>query len=210
MNGFINYKKLAVCLMGGLTVLAAGCSCYRNVVDPCYPERYEAEARHNIYDWLRPQVMNGHILDQTVWNYHFEKGTATLTPGGVEFLAYVVRRRPMADPIVYLQTAMDVPLDSNNPEKFVVERTNLDMKRVEAVRRSLAALNGARPQMFEVVVHDPHEVGQSSGFAGRVVQQRDASAMGSLPSGGASGGAASPGVGSGGGGGGGGGSSGGK
>ena len=42
MKGFIK-KRLAACVAGGL-VLAGGC-CYRDLVDPCYPERFEYAAR---------------------------------------------------------------------------------------------------------------------------------------------------------------------
>ncbi len=51
------------------------------------------------------------MLDQTVWNYHFEPGTDKLTPGGLEHLAYLARRRPYPDPVVFLQTAQDVAYD---------------------------------------------------------------------------------------------------
>ena len=45
MNGFIKKQAAALCVIGGLTALA-GCPCYRDIVDPCYPARYEAESRN--------------------------------------------------------------------------------------------------------------------------------------------------------------------
>src|SRR5438132_1499098 len=33
-------------------------------------------------------------LNQTIWNHHFEWGTDQLTPGGLDHLAHLTRRRP--------------------------------------------------------------------------------------------------------------------
>ena len=74
---------------------------YRDLVDPCYPERYNYQARQEVVASYTPQVQNGHVLDQTVWNYDFEAGTDRLTGGGLEHLAYLARRRPQPDPVVY-------------------------------------------------------------------------------------------------------------
>src|SRR3989442_571602 len=97
--------------------LAGGCQ-YRDLVDPCYPERYEHAARVEVRSIFAPQVHNGHVLDQTIWNSYFEAGTDRLTPAGLEQLAYLVRRRPAPDPVVYLQLAQDVPVayDPDHPD----------------------------------------------------------------------------------------------
>jgi len=182
MNGFVTLKRMAACILGGVAVLQGGCSAYRDVVDPCYPERYSAMARHETYEASEPQKNNGHVLEQTVWNYQFEPGTDRLTAGGAQHLAYLVRRRPAADPMVYVQTSQDLTLDSTNIDRFVEERNKLDAKRVEAVRKALTALNNGRPQVFEVLVHDPHEVSQSAVMMGNAIRKRDASAEGALPS----------------------------
>ena len=93
MNGFTKKAALAS-LCAGLLGLTTGCdTCLNNLYDPCYPQRYEAEARKETNDLTAPQVMNGHVLDQTVWDYHFEAGSDKLTPGGMEHLAYLARRR---------------------------------------------------------------------------------------------------------------------
>src|SRR6185369_17071235 len=92
MKGFIG--KVIVGLGCASALAGAGCNHYHDLVDPCYPERYWAEARQNVHEALGTQVRNGHVLDQTVWNYHFEEGTAVLTPGGRERLNYIARRRP--------------------------------------------------------------------------------------------------------------------
>ena len=109
MNGFAARAVSTVCALSGIAAL--GCYTWGDVVDPCYPQRYEFAARQEVKQAFSPQVQNGHILDQTVWNYHFEPGTATLTPAGLEHLAYLARRRPCPDPTIYLQVAQDIPYD---------------------------------------------------------------------------------------------------
>src|SRR5438309_2350326 len=109
MKGFIT-TKLAAGIMAGVA-LSGGCETYRSIVDPCYPQRYEYAARQEVLAAIAPQINNGHVLDQTVWNYHFEAGTDKLTPGGLEHLAYLARRRPTPDPVVYVQTAQDIAYD---------------------------------------------------------------------------------------------------
>jgi hypothetical protein len=156
MNGFIK-KKLAACVAGGL-VLGGGCH-YRDLVDPCYPERYEYAARQEIYGAVAPQVSNGHVLDQTIWNYHFEPGKDRLTPGGLEYLAYLARRRPCPDPTVYLQTAQDLLYDQAKPEGYATARAALDAARMKAVKDFLTAQTAGRQVDFQVVVHDPADPG---------------------------------------------------
>jgi hypothetical protein len=179
MNGFIQKRAAMLCVLGGLSALA-GCSCYRDIVDPCYPARYEAESRSLVIGGMAPQVNNGHVLEQTIWNYNFEAGTDKLTNGGVTSLAYLARRRPAPDPVVYVQTAQDLPLDAASVDKFAEERSKLDAKRVEAVRKALAAMTAGRGVNFEVLVHDPHEVGMSSNAMMRQVMLRDFGVQGVL------------------------------
>src|SRR5262245_49955435 len=52
--------------------------CYRNFIDPCYPERYEHAARQAVLAPFAQQVHNGHVLNQTIWNYYFEAGSDKL------------------------------------------------------------------------------------------------------------------------------------
>ncbi|HZU37657.1 MAG TPA: type II secretion system F family protein [Gemmataceae bacterium] len=157
MNGFRGHKLLAAGLVVGLAT-AAGCVC-DDVVDPCYPERYEAMSRQEANAAFAPQMNNGHVLDQTVWNYDFQSGTDVLTAGGRDHLAYLARRRPAPDPVVYLQTAQDVAYDPAAPDRYMVDRNQLDARRVVAVQKYLAAIGGARGIPFEVKVHDPPQVG---------------------------------------------------
>ena len=108
---------------------------------------------------MAPQVQNGHILDQTLWNFCFEEGSDKLTEGGRDHLNGLVRRRPNPDGRIYLATARDLGYDPANPQKYVDGRRDLDNRRVAAIQAYLGAQTAGRPMAFEVVVHDPMEVG---------------------------------------------------
>src|ERR1700741_807053 len=58
----------------------------RNVLDPCYPERYQFAARQAVIAPFAQQFHNGYVLNQTLWNYYFEAGTDKLTPAAMEKL----------------------------------------------------------------------------------------------------------------------------
>jgi len=155
MKGFVGK---AVTLLGWASALAGVgcCHTYRDLVDPCYPERYEYQARAETNGAFAPQVSNGHVLDQTIWNYHFEAGTDRLTPGGLEHLAYLARRRPIADPVIYLQTAHDLAYNPDKAGELAVKRDDLDAKRAIAIKSYLAAQTaGSRPMDFQVLRHNP-------------------------------------------------------
>jgi hypothetical protein len=200
MKGFIA-KAVTVAGLGGLAAAGGGCNAYREVVDPCYPARYEYMARREIDESFTPQVNNGHVLDQTVWNYHFEKkfeenpktkvvvgyGTADLTPGGLEHLAYLARRRPHPDPIIYLQTAQDIPYDPDHPEQFVENRRRLDEARIVAIQKYLSAQTAGRDVAFQIAIHDPADPGIAAVPAGRSVADMYSASRGNLTGGGGGG-----------------------
>jgi hypothetical protein len=180
MKGFIAKTVVAVGLSGGALV-ASGCY-YRDLVDPCYPQRYEYAARMEVNQALAPQVRNGHILEQTVWNYDFEPGTARLTPGGMEHLAYLARRRPTPDTCIYLQVAEppDIMFDPKAPEKYAEGRAKLDNDRILAIQSYLGAETAGRNLAFTVVVHDPAEVGMPAANSLRSIIASVAAAQGML------------------------------
>ena len=190
MNGFIK-KAAAVLGLAGAATGGLGCYGYRDLVDPCYPQRYEYAARREVIANFCPQVQNGHVLDQTVWNCHFEAGTDRLTPGGLDHLAYLARRRPHPDPIVFLQTAQDVPYNPAEPDKMVVARRELDDKRVQAIKNFLTAQTAGRAVDFQVLVHDPADVSQSAVPVSNSINQMYSGARGNLPTGGFGGGGGS-------------------
>jgi hypothetical protein len=198
MKGLIA-KALAAACGTGLLALAGCCGTgegYDKLVDPCYPQRYEAAAKHEVNEAIAPQMMNGHVLDQSVWDDHFEAGTDKLTFGGQEHLKYLARRRPHADPVVFLQVAQDVAYDPAKPDAYARARAELTAKRQQAVQTFLGAYTAGTPVDFRVVVHDAPEPGQSAVGVARSVLLMHNSYQGSLPTGGGGGsggsGAASP------------------
>jgi hypothetical protein len=162
MKGLMTKTLLATCCASLLGAVGGCDTLYNNCVDPCYPDRYNAMARQEVHDLEAPQIQNGHVLDQTVWNYHFETGTDKLTAGGLEHLAYLARRRPAPDAVVYLQAAQDIGYDPASPDKFAQARYDLDGKRIAAIQKYLNAQTSGRHLDFQVVVHDPAEVGQAA------------------------------------------------
>ena len=73
---------------------SANCCDNKNLYDRCYPQRYTNLAQREVNLAFTPQVQNGHVLDQTIWNHYFEPGTDHLTEGGLAALQYISRRRP--------------------------------------------------------------------------------------------------------------------
>lgn len=159
MKGFITKAWQGLCVSGGLLAVAGCLPCYHNVVDTCYPERYNAMARSEVNGAFGTQVQNGHVLDQTMWNFYFEPGTARLTPGGVDHLIYLARRRPAPDTTVYVQTAQDVAYNPAAPDQMAKARATLDAERAAAVQRFLGAETAGTPLAFNVLVHNPSTVG---------------------------------------------------
>ena len=176
-------KGLIAKLLAGtaMTVSLAntGCTQQGKCVDPCYPERYIHSARNEVNSAFAPQVQNGHILDQTVWNYHFDAAKDELNNGGKDHLDGLIRRRPRPDARLYLATARDIGYDSANPDKFVETRRDLDERRANAVLKYIQAQTAGRPMQFEVVVHDPVEVGQHAAAVNRSVLLNQNSTTGS-------------------------------
>jgi uncharacterized membrane protein YgcG len=196
MKGIMS-KTLLAAMCAGVLGAVGGCDkCLHNLYDPCYPQRYEQMSREEVSDLMAPQVQNGHVLDQTVWNYHFEGGSDKLTAGGLEHLAYLARRRPTADTVVYLQAAQDISYDPANPDRFAQARFDLDGKRIAAVQKYLNAQTSGRHLDFQVVVHDPAEVGMAGIPAAASVQKMYNGAQGILTGGGSAGGSSTGGGGS--------------
>jgi hypothetical protein len=178
MNGFFAKWAPRVTLATGGLVSTCGCYTYHDLVDPCYPQRYEFMARHEVKEAFCPQVQNGHVLDQTMWNWQFEPGTPTLTQAGMEHLAYLARRRPAPDPTIYLQVAEDVTYDPANPMKMAEARTQLDTRRTQAILDYLATQTAGRPVTFTVVRHDPNVSDLSAVPVNTSVLQYQGSAQG--------------------------------
>jgi len=184
MNGFIKKAILSVGGAGAL-MMVVGChhekTChFDELVDPCYPDRYMCAARRCVNDSMAPQVQNGHVLDQTIWEHHFLPNTATLTNGGKIHLDYLLRRRPHPDTMVYIQTAQSIPGDPAKPADLVKMRSELDAQRVTAVQNYLNTLGAARGATFQVAVHDPSDPSISAIPAGQMIIQMYGSSSGTV------------------------------
>jgi hypothetical protein len=160
--------------LAGVVLAAAigstGCKTLGDCADPCWPERYNFKARAEVISAFAPQVQNGHILDQTLYNIAFMVGTDELTNIGRDQLDTLVRRRPYPDPRIFLATARDIPYDPANPGAFVETRRNLDNARAASVQKYLNAQTAGRPMQFEVVVHDPMPVGEHADPANKSIR----------------------------------------
>ncbi len=127
---------------------------WRNAVDPCYPERYNHAARQAVVAPFAQQVHNGHVLNQTLFNWYFEFGTDKLTPAGAEKLDSLARVRPAPDSKLYIQTARDIPANTDTA-KIAAVRDDLDAKRAAAIQKYMAGQPALTPVTYEIFVHDP-------------------------------------------------------
>jgi hypothetical protein len=151
-------KLVAGAVLAGGAALAAGCHAdgeHGGHGDPCWPDRYANESRAAVVANFQPQVENGQVLDQTVWNSHFEYASDKLNGAGMDKLDQIARRRPHPDPRVFLQTARDIPYDAGKPEEYAAKRQELDTRRVAAVQKYLSASLTGRPTTFDIQIHDP-------------------------------------------------------
>jgi hypothetical protein len=156
MKGFKTKLLSAAAVAGGM--MAADChhgDLDRKHGDPCWPDRYANEARAAAVATFQPQVENGHVLDQTVWNMHFEFGTDKLNGEGMDKLDQLSRRRPSPDTRLFLQTARDISYDAEKPGDYATKRVELDSKRIASVQRYLKATLTGREVAFDIQIHDP-------------------------------------------------------
>src|SRR5437868_2114590 len=116
MNGFIK-RTVAVLSLGGAAAVSGCCSDKHlcDYYDNCWMTRYGMQAEQPVRETFAAQISNGHVLEQTVFTYHFDSGTDKLNKGGQEHLAFLARRRPQPDCVVFLQSAQDVTYDAAAP-----------------------------------------------------------------------------------------------
>jgi uncharacterized membrane protein YgcG len=180
MKGFTAKALAGMALAGGLS---SGCYHSEKCVDPCWPQRYNNTAEREVISAFAPQVQNGHILDQTVYNYQFEPGTDRLTVSGMDQIDVLLRRRPVPDPRIFLATAHDLAYDPANPEALTTARADLDNKRAASIQKYVGAQTAGRPMAFEVVVHDPALVGEHADPVNRSIRLNHNSTTGTLAGG---------------------------
>lgn len=190
MKGFITRTVATACLACGLGA-STGCWGCRDLVDPCYPSRYNFAARQEVCAAIAPQVQNGHVLDQTIWNYHFEVGKAVLTPGGMDHLNYLIRRRPCPDPVIFLATAQDIGYDAAAPDKFVEARADLNKRRQKAITDYVGAQTSNRLVVQVEDDHNPAETYMNGMNMHQSTNKWTPSFQGTVGTGGSSGGSSS-------------------
>ena len=163
-------KKFFLCLVP-LSLTFTGCFGYRDVVDPYYPKRYRVEARNSVRASLSPQVSNGNVLDQTVWDFHFETGKPELNAMGKDHLKRLARRRPAAQEVIFLQVAQNPDENANNKE--------LNKVRSENIKTYITKISQDKvhPE-FQVVLHDPAEVSGSGVEAARIINGKQSGVSG--------------------------------
>jgi hypothetical protein len=167
---------------------AGGGAIYRQFVDPCYPERYNATARAEVLAPFAIQVNNGQFLNQTMWNWYFETGTDKLTTAGRAKLDSIAQTRPAPDTRLYLQAARDVVVTNENMEKVGGVRDELTVRRAAAVQRYMSTQPQiGNPVAYEIFVHDADTSGIASAFAMQAFRSQTLGYRGGI--GGASGGA---------------------
>lgn len=175
----------AECTTGNKACGRQGARNHNGLYDRCWFVRYSNLAHRSVNRAMTPQVQNGHVLEQTVWNHMFEPGTDVLNGLGLSHLQFISRRRPEVDRTIYLASAMDLQYDPACPDRFAGARQELDTMRVAAIQKYLVALNAGRGSDFQVLVHDPADVSISATPAASTVTQMYGKVRGGLGSGGA-------------------------
>ena len=134
---------------------STGTEAFRNSDDASWPERYSTQSRAEVLAPFAQQVNNGHVQNQTVWNWFFEAGTDKLTSAGRAKLDAIARALPSPDPRLYLQTARDVAVTDENVDRVKSEREALTQKRVAAIQKHMAAQPAVGTALgYQVLVHD--------------------------------------------------------
>lgn len=159
---------------------------YYNAVDPCWPERYSAVARAETLAPFAAQINNGHVLEQTVWNWHFESGSDVITPAGQAKLDAIAQVRPQPDGRIYLQVARDVPAyGAGGLDTVAARREELTAKRAEAVRKYMAAQPTLHGVAYEIHIHDAPVPSMPAEFSARAYRGQATGYVGGITSGGA-------------------------
>jgi hypothetical protein len=123
---------------------------FHEVVDPCYPERYNCKARESVTAYRNMQEANGTAIEQTIYAHYFKPGEAVLNDAGVAFLERITHRRPQPESTIYIQTAQNTyDLDYRQADQLTQRRTELDNARKAHVEQFVKAV---RPDVtFNVV-----------------------------------------------------------
>lgn len=148
-----------------------------------WPNYYTAQARHSVFRPLMDQAHNGLILDQTLWNYHWDlEAPEELHRMGMAQLDRLAKRHiyHCEGPLrLHLQVSHDVRYDPQDRRKVQEKRVELTRKRLEAV---VAYMTTTYPSIaFTISVHDPRTVGMSGQEAHIPVERHVRDARGFIP-----------------------------
>jgi hypothetical protein len=138
--------------------------------DHCWPSQYSRESMRRVQDPLRQQMINGNILETTIWDHYFEKEEgqeAVLNSAGQARLQYLARKRPYVIPTLQLQTSFNQELDEKRiaavkeytqsvgyyPEMTVVNREPSGLFGQEAPKAIGKMIGpGGGPPVYEPVI----------------------------------------------------------
>lgn len=198
MSGSMRWMAAAALTVIGIT--SVGCmharherpgleARYHDYVDPCWPQRYSAQARGEVLAPFAVQANNGEIIAQTIWNYHFEGGTDKLTPAGIEALEVMVKKRPTPDTQIYVQTARDIAYDQAKAEETMKNRSELDAKRIAAVQKFLSVQPSTKGSTISVIAIDPSDPAFYARYPSNAINQLPSQYRATLGGGSAGGGA---------------------
>jgi len=156
-------------LLSASLVSLTGCyGTYNDLVDPCYPERYNCQARAEVQSRIAMQSKNGLDIEQTLYNYHFKPNSADIAPSGQNLLTRVATRRPSAFKEVFVQNSFDAVTDANF-DPATAGATADKIRELNKNRRDavLAFLNSRSPAMadntpWKVEISFPSRVGMYS------------------------------------------------
>jgi len=170
---------------GGNEGAAGGGGVYRSFVDPCWPERYNMQARSEVLAPFAQQVNNGAVLHHTIFNWYFEKGTEKLTPAGRAKLDSLAQTRPSPDSRLYLQAARDLESTNENLKTIAGDRETLTQKRAQSIRDYMASQPaiGGTAMAYEIYVHDTPTLGMPASFTAAAVRGQATGYVGTLPGG---------------------------
>ncbi len=195
MNGFIK-RTAAVVVLGSAAALPGCCKdatlgCYDN----CWLERYSYQAKQSEMQTFDAQVNNGHVLDQTVFAYHFDArhGQADQGRPGAPGLPGAAPSSARPEDLFADGPGPALRLGRAGAIQQRSQRTGLQARGGDSA--FLNADTAGRPMAFEVIVHDAPTPGLATQPIGNAVQRHYDSFTGSLATGtaaGGGGGAATP------------------
>lgn len=135
-------KLTTVSMLAGVCLFTGCYGTYSDLVDPCYPERYNCKSREAVQAACGFQELNGLALEHTVYNYHFKDGTDELLEMGQAHLSRLANRKPAPEQVIYVQSASDVKYNSAKPEEFKKTYEELNQKRLAVVQKYLQMTRG--------------------------------------------------------------------